>query len=563
MNARRLIATVMLAAAVTAAAGCGGGGASPGGGGGSSGTVKGGILRVGTTNYIDSLNPFVAIESQSYNAFVMQYPQLVQYGPSEKLEGDWATSWTQSSDGLTWTFHLKPGGKWSDGKPLTAADAAWTGNLIVKYANGPTAAVAAALTHVTSMVAPNATTLIIHYDKPVANVLPQLEQFWILPEHVWASHVGTAGKGLKSFRPEQALPSVAAGPYFISQYQEKGTTVFKPNPFFYGPKSNAEAVAMTYYTNSTSMIADLDAGNIDFADQVPFNAISSLAGDSRFALQSVPSSEVTNITINSNPLKAKNRELLNPALRQALEYATDRAAIVKVIYAGHARAWANMLSLQSGKFWLNPAIKPLPFDITKANQILDSLGYKMGAGGIRVVPATTGKFAQAAHKMEYNMIVPDSLDFNGDRQYQLIANDWRKVGIKVDEVAGGDSGQAYGLETAGSYTKYDFATWDWAEYVDPDAQLSYMTRAQWYSWNDTGYNNPTFNNQYLKQATLINPKQRQSLVWKMEEEIAHQRPYIQLVDEDTVTANDKQWTGFYPDLNGYCKCYYTSPHRVG
>jgi peptide/nickel transport system substrate-binding protein len=561
MNARRLIATMVLAAAVTAAAGCGGGGAAAGGGGG--GTVKGGILRVGTTNYIDSLNPFVALESQSYNAFVMEYPQLVQYGPNEKLEGDWATSWTHSSDGLTWTFHLKAGGKWSDGKPLTATDAAWMGNLIVKYAAGATALTAAALTHVTSMTAPNATTLVIHYDKPVANVLPQLEQFWVLPEHVWAKYAGNNGKDLKTFRPEQNLPTVAGGAYSISQYQEKGTTVFKPNPFFYGPKSSSEAVAMTYYTNSTSMIADLDAGNIDFADQVPYNAISSLKNEHRFTLQSVPSSEVTNITINSNPLKPKNRELLDPTLREALEYATDRAAIVKVVYAGHARPWANMLSLQSGKAWLNPAIKPLPFDIGKANQILDSLGYKMGPGGIRVVPATTGKYAQPAHKMEYGVIVPDSLDFNGDRQFQIIANDWKQVGIKLNEVAGGDSGQAYGLETAGNYTKFDFATWDWAEYVDPDAQLSYMTRAQWVSWNDTGYNNPTFNKQYLQQATLINPKQRQALVWKMEAEIAHDRPYIQLVDEDLVTANDKQWTGFYPDLGAYCKCYYTHPHKTG
>ncbi|HEY3765383.1 MAG TPA: ABC transporter substrate-binding protein [Gaiellales bacterium] len=561
MNARRLIAMTMLAAVVATAAGCGGGGAAPGGGGGG-GSTKGGILRVGTTSYIDSLNPFVAIESQSYNAFVMEYPQLVQYGPGEKLEGDWATSWDEASDGLTWTFHLKPGGKWSDGKPLTAADAAWTGNLIVKYQAGPTAALAAALTHVTSMDAPNATTLVIHYDKPVANVLPQLEQFFILPQHVWSKYVGTNGKGLKSFRPEQSLPTVAGGPYSISQYQEKGTTVFKPNPSFYGPKSNAQAVAMTYYTNSTSMIADLQAGNIDFADQVPYNAISSLQGDSSFVLDSVPSSEVTNITFNSNPLKPKNRELLNPQVREALEDATDRDQIVKVIYAGHARPWANMLSLQSGAFWLNPAIKPLPFDLAKANSILDSLGYKKGANGIRVVPATTGKYAQPAHPMVYNMMVPDSLDFNGDRQFQIIADDWKQAGVKLNEQAGGDSSQAYGIETAGKYTKFDLATWDWAEYVDPDAQLSYMTRAQWYSWSDTGYNSPLFNNQYLQQATLINPKQRQALVWKMEAEIAQDRPYIELVDEDTVTANDKGWTNFYPDLNGYCKCYYTSPHRT-
>src|SRR5436305_7999476 len=235
MRARRLMATTMLAAVVAISAGCGGGGAAAGGGG-SGGVVKGGILRVGTTNYIDSLNPFVAIESQSYNAFVMEYPQLVQYGPGEKMEGEWATSWTQSSDGKTWTFHLKTGGKWSDGKPLTAADAAWTGNTIVKYAAGPAAALAGALTHVTSMDAPDATTLVVHYDKAIANVLPQLEQFWVLPEHVWSKYAGNGGKDLKTFRPEQSLPTVAGGAYSISKYQEKGTTVFKPNAGFYGPK---------------------------------------------------------------------------------------------------------------------------------------------------------------------------------------------------------------------------------------------------------------------------------------------------------------------------------------
>jgi peptide/nickel transport system substrate-binding protein len=565
MNARRLIVTMMLAAAVATAAGCGGGGTTPAGGGGTSGgkVIKGGILRVGTISYIDSLNPFVALLSQSYNAFVMEYPQLVQYGPGPKLEGDWATSWSHSADGLTWTFHLKPGGKWSDGTPLTAADAAWTGNLIIKYAAGPTSLVAAALTHVKDMQAPNADTLVIHYSKPVANVLPQLEQFWVLPEHVWKKYAGNNGKDLKTFRPEQSLPTVAGGAYSITKFQEKGTTVYKPNPFFYGPKSNAEAVAMTYYTNSTSMIADLQAGNIDFADQVPFSAIASLKADGRFVLQSVPGDEVTNITLNTNPLKPKNRELLDPKLREALEYATDRNSIVKVIFAGHARPWANLLSLQSGKFWLNPAIQPLPYDLAKANSILDSLGYKKGSDGIRVVPATAGKYAQPAHKMDYTMMVPDGLDFNGDRQFQIIANSWKQIGIQLHEQAGGDSGQAYGIETAGKYTKFDFATWDWAEYIDPDSQLSYMTRAQWYSWSDTGYNNPLFNKQYLQQATLIDPKARQALVWKMEAEVEHDRPYIQLVDEDIVTANDQSWTGFDGNLNAYCKCYYTSPHKTG
>ncbi len=556
MRVRAWIAAGLMACAVLVAAGCGGGSASSGG---SSGGKT--VLRIGTTSYIDSLNPFVAIETQSYNAFVMIYPQLVQYGPGLKLEGDWATSWTTSADGKTWTFHLKPGGKWSDGKPLTAEDAAWTGNLVIKYQASTTAALAAALTHATSMQAEGPNTLVIHYSKAVANVLPQLEQFFVLPKHVWESHVGTAGKGLKSFLPEQSLPTVSGGAYSISQFQEKGTTIFRPNPYFYGPKSHADAVTLTYYTNSTSMIAALQAGNLDFVDQVPYNAIGSLQSDKRFALQSVLSDEVTNITINSNPLKPKNRELLNPKLREALEYATDRNQIIRVVYNGYAKPWANLLSAQSPT-WLDPSIKPLPFDINKANQILDSLGYKRGSNGIRMVPATTGKYAQPAHPMAYSVIVPDSLDFNGDRQFSIIAADWRQVGIKLTEINGGDSGQAYGLETAGGYTKFDFATWDWAEYIDPDAQLSYMTRAQWDSWSDTGYNNPTFNNMYKQQGVTLNPAARKALVFRMEQIIEHDRPYIQLVDEDLVIAHTSSWTGFDPNLGAYCKCYYTTPHET-
>jgi peptide/nickel transport system substrate-binding protein len=220
-----------------------------------------------------------------------------------------------------------------------------------------------------------------------------------------------------------------------------------------------------------------------------------------------------------------------------------------------------MLSAQSPT-WLDPRIKPLPFDPAKANQILDSLGYKRGSNGIRMVPATTGKYAQPAHAMSYGVIVPDSLDFNGDRQFSIIAADWKQVGIQLTEINGGDSGQAYGLETAGGYTKYDFATWDWAEYIDPDAQLSYMTRAQWNSWNDTGYNNPTFDAMYKQQGVTLDPATRKRLVFKMEEMIANQRPYIQLVDEDLVIAHAANWTGFDPNLGAYCKCYYTTPHQV-
>ena len=62
----------------------------------------------------------MGIETQDDTAYGMVFPQLVQYGPGLKLQGDWAKSWSHTPNGLVWTFHLRGGGKWSDGVPLTA-----------------------------------------------------------------------------------------------------------------------------------------------------------------------------------------------------------------------------------------------------------------------------------------------------------------------------------------------------------------------------------------------------------------------------------------------------------
>jgi peptide/nickel transport system substrate-binding protein len=524
----------------------------------SGGVKKGGILKVGTVDYIDSLNPFIAIESQSYNAFVMLYPQLVQYGPGIKIEGDWATSWSHSDDGLKWTFELEPGTKWSDGEPMTASDAAWTGNTIIKYADGPTSAQSAALSNIKKFSAPDPTTLVIEYESPIGNVLAQLEQFWILPQHVWSKYTGNEGKDIKTFQPEQDLPVVAGGAYTIDKYEKKGTTVFKPNPNFYGPESNTEAVALIYYTNSTSMIADLRAGTLDWIESVPPNAVESLKSEAGVTVDSSLGPQVDNITFNVNPVKPQNRELLDPKVREALEYATNRQQLIDVVYNGYAKPWANLISSQSGD-WVNPDVQPLPYDPDKANEILDSLGYEM-RGDVRWAPATSGQYAQPAHPMSYKVIVPGSLNYNGDRAFEVIRDNWAKVGVELTQQPGGDTGQAYALETAGGYTEFDLAIWDWVGYVDPDFMLSVLTKGQWYSWSDTGYNDPAYDAMYEKQSKLVDQEARRKLVWKMQEIIAEQRPYINTVQEEIIMAWRDEWTGFYPQLGAYCKCYYTSPH---
>ena len=548
--------TAVIAVLALLLAGCSKGG---GGGGGESDNV----LTIGTTYYISSLNPFVGIETQDSTAYSMLYPQLVQYGPGLKLEGDWAQSWDETADGRTITFKLREG-KWSDGEPLTAEDAVWTIETIRKYADGATASMAKVLAGIGSATAPDPRTLVIRYDQPLGPALANLQQMFVLPKHIWASiDAGADGSGLTDFKPEGQMPVVSGGPFTITKFEDKGTTVFTPNPLFYGPKANASAVALTFYTNPTAMIADLKAGRLGFVETVPFKDAAQVASLPGVKLDSQPGNEVTNFGFNSSDAKKKNRELLDPKLREAFEYALPRPQIVATVFGGEAKPWASILSGWSGD-WVNPQVQPLPNDVDKANQILDSLGYPRDADGVRQVPATTGERAQEAHPMRYSVIVPNDTDYDGHLQFTLLQSAFEKVGVQLTEQAGGDGTQAYALITApdGKYEDADLFTWYWHPYIDPDFNLGVVTTSELNNNSDTGWSDPAYDALYEKQRFTLDPAARRELVWQAQAEIARARPYIQIVETNMVTAHSTNWTGIDPTLFTLGKAYYTSPRRA-
>jgi peptide/nickel transport system substrate-binding protein len=567
MSARRMLAAAALAA-VLLAAGCGGSSSSSGGSGG---VKQGGVFTIGTTNYIDTLNPFNYIEAEAVTAYLEVYPELVQLAPNlTTYEGSYATKWTHSADYKTYTYTLHSGAKWSDGKPLTSADVAWTANTIVKYQNDATAVLASSVAHVAKVDAPNPTTVVFHYDAPVDPnlVLSNISSLYILPEHIWASHAGNQGKDLKAFRPENSLPLVSGGPFQITKYEKKGTTVFKPNPGWWGTKPHVEAVGLVYYTNSDSMIADLKSGQISAVDQVPYTAVNALKQSGGLAITPYKYGEFTNITWNSNPRKPQNRELLDPRVKKAMSMCVDRQQIISVIYDGQATLANQSIIGPFGINWQSPDDQKLQFNCDQANAMLDQLGYKKGANGIRVAPATTGKYAQPAHPMQYQIMVPGSLDFNGSREFSIVADGWSKLGIKVTQQAGGDSAQAYAIETddncdaakSTGYAKFDIALWDWFSYTDPDFQLSVATKGQWCSWSDTGYDNPSYDQMYKQSGTLAGAK-RLALVQQMDKLLSDQWIYTFLVNEKAISAAQPSWGGYHPELNGYNYGYMTEPYQ--
>ena len=560
---RKLIALLLLTAALVVAA-CGGGeSTTPGGGGGGessaaadTGAVKeGGILRMGTVSNPDSLNPFVGFSALSYIMFTETYPTLVQYDEKYQIIGDLADSWETSADGKVWTFKIASNGKWSDGQPITADDAAFTGNLIIKYADGPAAMMAPFLAHATKVEAPDPTTVVITYDKAVANVLPQLQQFFILPKHVVEPIVGNNGKGLKKWDPMSAGAQVGGGAFFIEKFEKKGTTILKKNPGYYRTAPHVDAVGLTVYQNADAMLAALKSGQLDGVDTVPPTLAKQWSEDPNFTLQIGDSSFLFDVPINSNPAKKNHKELLDPKVRLALSTATDRQQIIDTVLAGYGVPSATLLTPLSAPY-MNTDIKPPAYDLAAANKILDDAGYKKGADGIRVGPDGS--------KFDWEVITPDNVE-GIDRLFEILKTSWGELGITVTQKKL-DSTAAF--EAIGApdwkYEDFDMAIWDWVGYIDPDFMLSVVLCNQWGGWSDTGYCNEAYDKLYDEQGVALDPAKRKEIVWQMQEILNEDLPYIWVAQKQAIAAYSKQWGGLTaPYMQGLSKIPWDKIHQVG
>ncbi len=533
MRTRFKLAGLVLAMALVAAA-CGKGGSS----GASSGAAKsGGHITIGTVSNIDSLNPFVTFQQNSYAAFEYIYPQLIQINEKTlAYEPDFAQKWEKSADGLSWTFHTVPNAKWSDGQPLTAADAAWTFNTILKFQNGPTSALAGGLAHVTKVEATDANTLVITYSAPVANVEANLQQISILPQHIWEQYATGDGKALKQ-NPNVpgAQPLVSGGPFELASYKKDQVAIFVKNPDFYGPKPFLDGFGLQYFSNDDAMVQALRNGQIQAAIVVPVTAVAALKADTALTVFTGPGIQLRDFIINSSPKKTTNLELQDPKVREAMEYAIDRNAIVQTAWLGYAQPGSTIVTPGTGE-WHDAAIKGLPFDTAKANSILDAAGYTKGAGGIRVANG---------HPMSYTVLFASDESGAGDASFRIIQDGFKQIGIqitqrKMDNTAVNNAI----LGDNNTYNKFDLAMWDWYPLIDPDFILSVLTTAQWGGWSDTGYSNPAYDKLYSDQGLAIDHAKRVQIVYQMQQMQFNDRPYIILNYNDTIDAWSNKWTGF-------------------
>jgi len=500
---------------------------SPSGGDSSS------VLRIGISAPIDSLNPFVSISD--YSAVVHQYvyPHLVDFDKNLKVVPSFATSWSTQSGGVVWKFHTVDGAKWSDGKSLTARDAAFTLTMMVKYQSGPTGQRAGEINHLKTAVAPNADTLVLTYDAPVANVLPQMQQVLILPQQVWGKFATGDGKGITSF--QNGAPMVSGGPFKLTKYSKNQLALFAANPNWWGPiKPKISGFGLQMFANSDAMISALKTGQVDLiGESTQATAVSSLK-KAGFVVDTAPSTGFYDFIINSSAHKKAHLELQNPQVRKAFEFAMDRQEMVKTAWLGYATPGSTIIAPATG--WHDNSIKPLPFDIARANSILDSLGYAKGSDGIRIADG---------HPMSYQVIFPSEINGAGDRMFQIIQSGFKQIGVALQQQKLDTDAATAAINGADNkYSDFDLAMWNWVPPVPPDFVVSVLTCDQLGNFSDSGYCNNKYDDLYTQQAITLQPDQRHAVINQMQQIAFNDRPYIVLVYQDVIEAHSPKWTGF-------------------
>src|SRR5690349_538866 len=330
---------------------------STGGGSNTSGTLS--TLTIANAVKVDTLDP----EANSVNESIWMdqnlYSRLLQPNPTGTgLLPDLATSWTISNKGLTYTFHLRPNAKFANGMPLTASDVVYSIQRSRAFKGGW----GFLLTPVKTITAPDAHTVVITLSQPHAPLLADLAMYAysVVPEKLVKS------QGTAFFQHP-----VGSGPFMVSSYSADSEVDLARNPHFYGIKPKISKVKMLIVPDDNSRVLMLESKKADVIENPPGNLVNQINSTPGLSVQLFPSTRVDFIQLDQHYKPFKSQ-----LVREALNYAIDRNAIVKLAYQGHATPGASFMPYKMEFF--NSGLQPYKYDPAKAKQLLAQAGYPHG-----------------------------------------------------------------------------------------------------------------------------------------------------------------------------------------
>lgn len=341
------------------------------------------VMRVGALQDTDCWNPYVCAGVWFWTHLVIE--GLTDHGAtSEGCAGvpRLAESWEVSDDGRTWTIKLHEGATFSDGAPLTAETVKefmeWMSSSEVM------AEWFAETLSMESVEVIDDLTLQYTTTDPIINS-PDYDWVWwyMLQPEVWSQFDD------EEIFTHEFYPPIGTGPYVVTEHEPGNYIIYDARPDYYRGKPPIDRMVYQIYGNADAVVSALLAGEIDLTTPwMPPETYESLVDAPNITVEEKPpyAGIMHWLIFNMHPEGNKHPAVDDPAVREAIDYAIDKEQLVDVALLGHGvtcpTAWACVAGEE-----VNPDLQVTPFDVDKANQILDDAGYLDTDGdGIRETP---------------------------------------------------------------------------------------------------------------------------------------------------------------------------------
>jgi len=342
-----------------------------------------------------SLDPALSTDAPTGRAVSYIFDGLVRFTPDAQLVPGLARDWIVSPDGLTYTFHLRSGVKFHDGRPFTARNVITTFQRALdpatkggrgwplypiagaqEYADGKARSIA-------GLSAPNDSTVVMRLKEPFG-IFPKLLAMpvaSIVPDSVPANF---------------GEHPVGTGPWKFVEWKHDDYLLYAKNDAYWGGAPKADSLRARIIPEPSTAVAEFESGNVDVL-YVPEGETRNWeeTDDKKAMLESAPALRMLYVAINTTrgPLK-------DPRVRQALNYATDVRGILDGIMSGRGNLAAGVIppSLAGG----DSTRKGYARDVAKAKQLLAEAGHRNGID-VELWSSQTAPFPRIAQTIQANL----------------------------------------------------------------------------------------------------------------------------------------------------------------
>ena len=426
------------------------------------------------------------------------------------VQPDLADSWENSPDYKTFTFHLNPNAKFSDGRPVTSEDVKYTYETIVekgypgkKY-----------LANLEAIETPDEHTVIIKLSTPNVAFIPMLALagnwfMWILPKHVYEGEDWQTGPHAKN--------PVGSGPFLLEEWVPGSHITLVANDNYFRGRPTLDKLVIRFIPDVQVAIQAFNAGELDY---LPFDYAPPYAElpkyDANPNIRVIRGEWIYGENLSFNQAKAPWN---NPKVRQAIAYAINREELNKQAFDGTWPITYNA-GIPAVPEYLNKDARYPEYNLEEAKRLLDEAGLKAGPDGVRIRTTIMDP------PYEYDHLLTEAL-----------IEQLRQVGIEC------------------TWNKYDWDTWytklqngDWDLTVDymryaPDPNNYYDLYHTEGARNFKHYSNPELDALLEQGRQELDVAKRHEIFNKVQEILVKDCADIVLVQEVQVELVKKNWHG--------------------